>query len=155
MTAHPTDPDPTPTALTLRVHGLPYSEIAAQLGHPNTDHTRRVVRAELAQTPYAMFGEDWAVHVLRLDSLVEVLRATVQTRHPTEQAHAEQVLADTLTERQTTLDALTYQLAQQRAEQAAQQPTATTCAHRPNLRRSPRIGADHDRADPPAEDTPR
>ena len=116
--------DPTPTALTLRVHGLPYSEIAAQLGHPDTDHTRRVVGAELAHTPYAMFGEYWAVHVLRLDSLVEVLRATAQTRHPTEQTRAEQVLRDTLTERQTTLEALAYRLAQQRAEKAAQQQPA-------------------------------
>lgn len=147
--------DPTPTALTLRVHGLPYSEIAAQLGHPDTEHTRRVLRAELAHTPYAMFGEDWAVHVLRLDSLVEVLRATAQTRHPTEQARAEQVLRDTLTERQTTLEALAYRLAQQRAEKAAQQQPA---GHRSTLgteAEQPQILADHEQADSRIEDTRR
>lgn len=147
--------DPTPTALTLRVHGLPYSEIAAQLGHPDTEHTRRVLRAELAHTPYAMFGEDWAVHVLRLDSLVEVLRATAQTRHPTEQARAEQVLRDTLTERQTTLEALAYRLAQQRAEKAAQQQPA---GHRSTLGTEAdqhQILADHEQADSRIEDTRR
>lgn len=145
--------DPTPTALTLRVHGIPYSEIAAQLGHPDTEHTRRVVCAELAHTPYAMFGEYWAVHVLRLDSLVEVLRATAQTRHPTEQARAEQVLRDTLTERQTTLEALAYRLAQQRAEKTAQQQPA---GHRSTLgteAEQPQILADHEQADSRIEDT--
>ncbi len=86
---------------------------------------------------------------------MEVLRATAQTRHPTEQTRAEQVLRDTLTERQTTLEALAYRLAQQRAEKAAQQQPA---GHRSTLGAEAdqhQILADHEQADSRIEDTRR
>lgn len=108
-------------ALALRVAGHPLAEIAQQLGHHDLEATTRQIRAELAGTPYAHLPELWAVLLLRLDALADVLRAHIPTSDR-EQQHAARLLHDIKRQKAATLAGMLHRL--QQADRGRQIHTA-------------------------------
>lgn len=69
-------------ALALRIAGHPLDEIADQLGHPDTETTDRAVRDGISRTGYAHLPEQYALHLLRLDTISDALAARDPEEHP-------------------------------------------------------------------------
>lgn len=104
--------------LALRIAGHPLDEIADRFGYPDPAAAARAVRTEINRTGYAHMPDLHALHMLRLDALVDAVRPRTDPSEP-EHARAARLLARAQRQRAETLAAFAAS-ALQRADRAGQ-----------------------------------